>query len=210
MTVRLRPLVALGLAGGTALALSASAAPAGLVLTDAAGDANALNGQGVVGGAPSTATSPVSYDGLDFTKVTLANTLTGKGKKVTCSGFTITMEFNGPVDTSDPAIYRLRGTTTANDGIFQLYLNDGPAGGGTEVRFGAGAEDNTVALAHPAKVDGNKVVLTITTADMKGFGDKPKDMIKDIQMDTRVSSGVSFVPQVDEIDATDKTFTMCG
>jgi hypothetical protein len=191
-----------------ALALHANAAaPASLALTDLTGDANGLNGQGLQS-TPDTATGPASYSGMDFTKVTLANL--GKSVKA-CTGFTLTMEFAGPVSTSDPAIYRLIGKTTSNDGIFQIYLNDGPAAGGvTEVRYGAGSDDNTTALSTPAKVEGNKITITVTKADMKGFGDKPGHAITDIVMDTRVSTGVSFVPQIDTIDASDKTFKMCG
>lgn len=204
-----RPALALALAGLTAVAVSANAGGmSGLALTDVSGDANGLNGQGLVTGTPDAATGPASYAGLDFTKVTLANL--GKTAK-TCTGFTLTMEFAGPVDTKDPAIYRLIGKTSTNDGIFQIYLNDGPAAGGaTEVRYGAGEADDTIALTNPAKVDGNKIVITVTKADMKSFGDKPGDLITAITMDTRVSSGVSFVPQVDTLDASDKTFKMCG
>jgi hypothetical protein len=206
---KLRPVLALAIAGVTALTMSAHAAgPSTLALTDVTGDANGLNGQGIVRGTPDASTGPVSDAGMDFTKVTLANL--GKTAKA-CTGFTLTMEFAGPVDTSAPAIYRLLGATTANDGIFQLYFNNGPAAGGaTEVRYGAGDADDTVALSKPAVIAGNKITLTITKADMKSFGDKPGDVISNIVMDTRVSTGVSFVPQVDTLEATDKTFKMCG
>jgi hypothetical protein len=206
---KLRPVLALAVAGVTALTLSAHAAgPASLALSAITGDANGLNGQGIVQGTPDAATGPLSYAGMDFTKVTLANL--GKTVK-TCTGFTLTMEFAGPVDASAPAIYRLLGATTSNDGIFQIYLNNGPAAGGvTEVRYGSGDADDTIALSKPAVVAGNKITITITKADMKAFGDKPGNVISDIVMDTRVSSGVSFVPQVDTIEATDKSFKMCG
>lgn len=206
---KLRPVLALAVAGLTALTMTANAGGlSSLALTDISGDANGLNGQGLVQGTPDAATGPVSYAGMDFTKVTFANL--GKTAKA-CTGFTMTMEFAGPVDTSAPAIYRLIGQTTANDGIFQLYLNNGPAAGGaTEVRYGAGSADDTMALSKPAVVAGNKITLTITKADMKAFGDKPGDVISDIVMDTRVSTGVSFVPQVDTLEAGAKTFKMCG
>ena len=206
---KLRPVLALAVAGLTALTLNAQAAGlSNLSFTDISGDANGLNGQGIVTGTPDAATDPLSYAGMDFTKVTLANL----GKKAKdCTGFTLTMEFAGAVDPSAPAIYRLIGQTTANDGIFQLYLNNGPAAGGaTEVRYGAGDQDETFALSKPAVVAGNKITITVTKADIKGFGDKLGDVSSDITMDTRISTGVSFVPQVDTIDASDKVFKMCG
>jgi hypothetical protein len=205
----LRPALGLALVAVASVALHAHAAGAsGLALTDVKGDANALNGQGVIDGTPDTATDPVSYAGLDFTKVTLANQ--GASAK-TCKGFTLTMEFAGPVSRTDPAIYRLIGATNVNDGVFQIYLNDGlVAGGVTEVRYGAGEADESFELSTPAKVDGNKITITVTKREMKAFGDKPGDVISSIVMDTRVSSGRSFVPQVDTIEATDKTFRMCG
>ena len=206
---KLRPVLALAVAGLTALTLNAQAAGLNtLSLTDVTGDGNGLNGQGFVQGTPDAATGPLSYAGMDFTKVTLANL--GKNAKA-CTGFTLTMEFAGPVDASAPAIYRLIGATNANDGIFQIYLNNGPAAdpkGG--LRYGSGDADETIELSTAPVVAGNKITLTVTKAEIKAIGDKPGSLISDIVMDTRVSSGVSFAPQVDTLEATDKAFKMCG
>lgn len=206
MRVRLlRPALGLALVSAAVLAVGAGAASKPLVLEDVAGDANALNDQGFGLGVDDNAT-PIQYAPTDIVKATLANTVVKKA----CTGFTFTMEFAEPVDPSASVIYRLLGSTTKNDAIFQIYLNNGAAAGGeTEVRHGSGDEDNTFPLKTPAKIDGKTITFTVTTRDMKTFGDKPGNRILDITAEVRVSSGVSFVPVVDQV-ASDKTFAMCG
>lgn len=202
----LRPALGLAAVGTAVLALGATAAVKPLVLTDISGDANALNDQGFGAGVDNNAT-PVSETSADIVKATLANTVVRKK----CTGFTLTMEFAGDVDPSLPAIYRLLGTTTKNDGIFQIYLNNGAlAGGETEVRHGAGDADETFPLRTPAKVAGKTITFTVTDRDMKAFGDKPGNKILAPVLEVRLSSGVSFVPVIDQLDASDKSFAMCG
>lgn len=202
----LRPGLGLALASSALLAISASGAVKPLVLEDKAGDANALNDQGFGAGFDNNAT-PVQYAPTDLVKTTIANTMAGK----TCSGFSIKMEFAEAVDPSASVIYRLLGKTTKNDSIFQIYLNNGAASAGeTEVRYGAGDEDESFALKTPAKVDGKTITFTVSAKEMKAFGDKPGNKILDPVVEVRVSSGVSFVPVVDQIDATGKSFAMCG
>ena len=201
----LRPALGLALASTAVLALGASGAVKPLVLEDVAGDSNALNGQGF---APvDNNSTPIHHGPTDLVKTTIANTMAGK----TCSGFTIKMEFAEDVDPSASVIYRLLGTTTKNDGIFQIYFNNGAAANGeSEIRHGAGEEDNTFPMKTPAKVDGKTITLTVSAKEMKAFGDKPGNKIIDPTIEVRVSSGVSFVPVVDQIDATGKSFAMCG
>ena len=202
----LRPALGLALASAALLSLGASAATKPLVLEDVTGDANALNDQGFGAGVDNNAT-PISYAPTDLVKATLANTIVQRK----CTGFTLTMEFAADVDPAASVIYRLLGTTTNNDGIFQIYLNNGAAAGGeSEIRHGAGEEDNTFALKTPAKVDGKTITFTVSDREMKAFGDKPGAQIRDFAVEVRVSSGVSFVPVVDQIDATGKSFAMCG
>jgi hypothetical protein len=202
----LRPALGLAAVSTGLLALGATAAPKPLVLTDIAGDANALNDQGLGQGVDNNAT-PVSEAAADIVKTTLANTF--KGKK--CTGFTITMEMAGDVDPSLPAIYRLLGNTTKNDGIFQIYLNNGAiADGESEIRHGAGEEDASFPMKNPAKIAGKTITFTVTDKEIKAFGDKPGNKITDFSMEVRGSSGVSFVPVIDQLDASDKSFTMCG
>lgn len=202
----LRPALGLALASAAILALGASAAAKPLVLEDVKGDANALNGQGVVPSVDNNST-PVSYGPTDIVKTTLANTMAGK----TCTGFTITMEFAEAVNPSAPAIYRLLGKTTKNDRIFQIYLNNGLVGGGaSQIRHGSGDSDTTFPMKTPAKVNGRTITFTVSAKDIKAFGDKPGNKITDFRMEVRVSSGVSFFPVVDQLSAGDKSFAMCG
>ena len=201
----LRPALGLAAVSTAVLALGAGAAPKALVIEDAAGDANALNDQGFGAGVDNNAT-PVQYAATDIVKTTLVNTFAGKK----CTGFTMTMEFAEAVDPSASVIYRLLGTTTKNDGIFQIYFNNGAAdGGSTEVRHGAGEADNTFPLKTPAKISGKTITWTISDREIKSFGDKPGNKIMDMTAEVRVSSGVSFVPVVDQA-STDKSFVMCG
>lgn len=202
----LRPALGLAAVSTAVLALGAGAAPKALVIEDLAGDANALNDQGTgLEGGPGQAT-PVQYAPTDIVKTTLVNTYAGKK----CTGFTMTMEFADAVDPSASVIYRLLGTTTKNDGIFQIYFNNGAAdGGSTEIRHGAGDADATFPLKNPAKISGKTITWTITDREIKSFGDKPGSKIMDMTAEVRVSSGVSFVPVVDQA-ATDKSFVMCG
>jgi hypothetical protein len=201
----LRPALGLAAVSTAVLALGASSAAKPLVLEDVAGDANALNDQGFGAGVDDNAT-PVSEAAADIVKATLANTMVGKK----CTGFTVTMEMAGDVDPSLPAIYRLLGNTTKNDGIFQIYLNNGAAAGGeSEIRHGAGEEDNTFPMRTPAKVAGKTITFTISDKEMKAFGDKPGNKITDFSLEVRGSSGVSFVPVIDQL-VTDKSFVMCG
>ena len=201
-----RPALALAAVATALLAAGATAAPKPLVLEDVTGDANALNDQGFGLGVDNNST-PVSEAAADIVKATLANTFAGK----TCTGFTITMEMAADVDPSLPAIYRLLGNTTKNDGIFQIYLNNGAAAAGeSEIRYGAGDADTTVPMKTPAKVAGKTITFTVSAKEMKAFGDKPGNKITTFSMEVRGSSGVSFVPVIDQLDAADKSFTMCG
>lgn len=201
----LRPALGLAFASTAVLALGATAATKPLVIEDIAGDANALNDQffGEVDNNP----TPIQYASADIVEATLANTFKGR----TCTGFTYTMEFSGEVDGAASLIYRLLGATTKNDNIFQIYFNNGALGGGTtEVRYGAGEEDETFELKTPAKIDGKKLVFTITTKEMRAFGEKPGGKIFDLVPEVRVSSGVSFFPVIDRaIAPEDASFTMC-
>jgi hypothetical protein len=209
-----RPALVASAAIVSVLGLSASAAPSTaprtLVVTDTAGDANGLNDQGFGAGPAGTAT-PGSQAALDIVKATLADygtTKVVKKKKVfTCQGFTLSIKMAGAVGKT-PAIYRLLGSTTANDGIFQLYWNNGASGAKTEVRYGAGDADDTAALSTPAKIVNDTIIITVTKADMALFGDKPGNEISDFVVQDSISSGATFLPQVDQA-VSPASFVMC-
>lgn len=201
----LRPALGLALASCGILALGATAAAKPVVVEDVAGDANALNDQffGEVDNNP----TPIQYAPADIVKATLANTFKGKE----CTGFTYTMEFSGDVSKSAPLIYRLLAATTKNDSI-QIYLNNGLVGGGqTVVRYRSGDTDERFELKTPAKIDGKKLVFTITAKEVKAFGEKPGGKIFDLVPEVRFSTGASFFPVIDRAAAEEgKFFTICS
>lgn len=202
----LRPALGLALASCGILALGATAAPKPVVVEDKAGDANMLNDQGFGLGFDNNAT-PIQHAPTDIVKATLANTFKGKE----CTGFTYTMEFSGDVSSSASVIYRLLAATTKNDFI-QIYFNNGVAGGGaTQIRYRSGDTNERFDLKTPAKIDGKKLVFTITAKEIKAFGEKPGGKIFDLVPEVRFSTGVSFFPVIDQAVAEEgKFFTICG
>src|SRR4051794_32908159 len=90
--------IALAIAAA-ALAISAHPAGAatrpGLHITDAAGDANGINGQGFGAPVPSQSTSPASVAGADITRVDLVTRFVGKGRHRKADGFDVTLKLAG-------------------------------------------------------------------------------------------------------------------
>ena len=205
--MRARPLrsaLGLALASAAVLAVSASAAPAPLVLTDAKGDANALNGQAIVPGQNGQP-GPGSQDGKDV----LALTLTPAGGKK-CTGFKAVVELVA-APTSN-TVYRVLGTTAKNTSLFWLQYDSNPRDGSTSrLRYNDGSGAKFVELATPVKVDGSKLVFTVTEKDLKGAGEKLAGLaIQGAGVDVRTSTGVVTVPSWDVLPATDKAFKPCG
>src|SRR5690242_15184159 len=108
MRIRLLALAAAAGIGLTALPGQAATAPKPQI-TDPAGDANSLNGQGIVGGAPSQAT-PADASGADITSVLFQSTFKAvkkAGKTVQVpTGFTVTMTLSA-APTVPNVIYRV-------------------------------------------------------------------------------------------------------
>jgi hypothetical protein len=214
---QLRPALVLALAGPVALALAAGAASPPLVVEDATGDANAVNDQGLgqaLGQGSAGTATPAQLASADLVKATVANTWAGKR----CTGFTVTMELADDVDPSAPLIYRLMGHTTRNNGVFQVYLDNSPAGGGSVLRYGAEEEgetffletdDNSVPLATPAEVKGRTITFRVSDREIAAIGDKPGNKLYDVELDVRASNGRSFAPLIDAT-GTDSSFTICG
>lgn len=162
---------------GAALVVPSEAAPAfkpkTLVLTDAAGDGNALNGQGFVD-AGSQAT-PVQNAATDIVKVEYASTgfMQKKGRTYVrkCTGFTIKLVLSAAPDAQ--TIYRITGNGVVNDGLWWIQYSGGEA----TLRYGTAAEsenleDHQVPLTTAAKVNGSTVLFTILETDLKGSGEK--------------------------------------
>lgn len=195
----LRPAAGLALASAAVLALSAGAATKPLALKDAAGDANALNGQGILDDAGRP--GPGSQPGKDILSLTMA-TIPGK----TCTGYTAVVELAAPPTSN--TIYRVLGTTAKNDRLFWLqYDSNQVRGTTTTLRSGEG----TNALATPAKVDGSKIIITVTEKDLKTAGENLKGLtVIAPGVDVRSSTGVLTVPSWDVLTNDAVNFKACG
>lgn len=203
----IRPAVALAAVTAAVLATTATAAPAGpLTLSDAKGDGNGVNDGGTGAGLEGAA-GPGSRAGVDIVSLTLANTVVGKGKKATCTGFTATLELSGPPEASN-TLYRVQGTGAVNDSRFWLrHLNNPVDGTKTTLQF-EGATLTTMDIA-PAKIDGNKIVFTVTAKDIKATGEKAGFTYTAPAVDVRGSSGAAFAPVWDQLLNEDKSFKTC-
>ena len=195
----LRPAVGLALTSAAVLALSAGAATKPLVLKDAAGDANAVNGQGVLNDAGRP--GPGSQPGKDVLSLTLAP-LPGKA----CTGYTAVIELAAPPSTN--TIFRVLGTTAKNDRLFWLqYDNNALRGTSATLRTGEG----TNALATAAKVTGSRITLTVTEKDLTTAGEKLTGLtVIAPGVDVRTSTGVLTVPSWDVLVNESTNFKPCG
>lgn len=202
-----RPVLGAALAGALALAMSASASTAGpLALTDAKGDGNGVN-DGGTGLGPEGAPGPGSRAGVDIVSLTLANTVVGKGKKATCDGFTATLELSGPPEASN-TLYRVQGTGAVNSGRFWLRHLNNPVDGTKTTLQHEGEALATIPIA-PAKIDGNKIIFTVTAKDIKATGEKAGFMYAAPAVDVRGSSGAAFAPVWDQLLNEEKSFKTC-
>ena len=194
----LRPALGLALTSAAVLAVSAGAAPKPLALKDAAGDANALNGQGILGvpGSP----GPGSQAGKDVLGLTLAS-IPGKA----CTGYTVTVELAAPPTSN--TIYRVTGTTATNTSLFWLQFDNNPVAGTTSsLRTSDGAKP----LTTPAKVNGNKILLTVVEKDLKAAGEKLGLTLVAPGVDVRTSTGRATVPSWDVLENETMNFKPCG
>lgn len=205
-----RPGVGLAVVAAVILASGASAAPNTLVLEDAKGDANLINGQGFANGAGDRS-GPVQKADSDIHTVTLASTgttKTVKGKKsFTCTGFTATMELAAPAASN--MLYRIQAAGVANESMFWLQYSTAPTGKSTNIRHNDGTAKVTPIA--DAVIDGNKIIFTVTEKDLKATSEKlDKFVMSNIGVDVRTNSGVLTAPQWDSIDRDEtKSFSPC-
>ncbi|HEU0131609.1 MAG TPA: hypothetical protein VFQ85_11540 [Mycobacteriales bacterium] len=198
-------------------AAAPAAPPKPLVVTDAAGDANAINGAGVVsgGGVPEgVPTDPASMAAYDIRSVTFAATGKVTSKKVRgktvktfgCTGYTVAMEMAGTPSTT-ATLYRVQAQTPLHSTFWLQFSN--PAGGETSsvLRFNVPASPTdptattkSVPLVNPAKVVGNKVVFTVTAADLGKAGEKlGRATITNIGADVRTATPRATAPMWDQL-----------
>ena len=205
-----RPSLALAAVAAVVLASGATAAPNTLTLEDVKGDANLINGQGFAPGVGDQS-GPVQKADSDIISMTLASTgttKTVKGKKVfTCTGFTATLELAAPAAAN--TLYRVQAAGIANPTMFWLQYSTAPTGTRTTIRH-TNEADTTTPIAD-AKIDGNKVIFTVTEKDLKTTGEKlDKFSMSNVGVDVRTASGVLTAPQWDAIDRDDtKSFSPC-
>ena len=199
----LRPALGLALTSAAVLAVSAGAAPKPLALKDAAGDANAINGQGVLDDAGRP--GPGSQPGKDILSLTMA-TIPGK----TCTGYTVVVEL-AAAPTSN-TIYRILGTTAKNTSLFWLQYDNNPVGGTTSrLRYNDGSGTKVTDLAKPVVVTGNKITYTVTDKDLKAAGEKLSALtVVAPGVDVRSSTGVATVPSWDVLENDAMNFKPCG
>ena len=206
----IRPALGLAAVAAAVLATGATAAPNTLTLEDVKGDANAVNGQGVAPGAGDRS-GPTQKADSDIVSVTFASTgttKTVKGKKVfTCTGFTATLELAAPAGSA--SAYRILGGGVVNASQFWLQYSNSPAGKTTAIRHNDGAAKMTPIAE--AKLEGNKVIFTVTEKDIKATGEKPATFTMGaLGADVRTSTGAATVPSWDSLDPDDtKSFSPC-
>ncbi|HVF18923.1 MAG TPA: hypothetical protein VNA14_01600 [Mycobacteriales bacterium] len=199
-------------ASALVFANSAAAAPSTLTLTDVKGDANAVNGQGLQPGLGDRS-GPVQKADSDIVSLTLASTGTTKkvkGRKVfTCTGFTATMELAAPAGSN--ANYRILGAGVVNSFVFYLDYATRATGPITTVRYGTPGDVQNARLKTPAALNGNKVIITVTEADLTGVGEKLASFrMRDLGASTHSSAAHLTVPLWDTMDQDEsKSFTPC-
>jgi hypothetical protein len=177
------------LAAGAALALGALVLPAGAAgpaahVTDQAGDANAINGQGVslLAGTADGMATPQQYAPADLLSITYSTTFDtvpvgDDGVKHVATGVQARIVTTAPAKSDGPTlIYRINAEVGNCGGFLQHYLS-GPTsaptdGKGLEFRQFASrgcAADATVRnVAWTATQDGTALVFTFPYAGMAG------------------------------------------
>lgn len=212
-----RPVVCVAaLASAIALTAPSDAAPAykakTLSISDAAGDGNALNDQGL--GLADESLPAAGYDGYDIVKLDYKGTgkVVKKGRVFVsqCTGFTVAMTFKaapGP-----QSIIRVTGVGVVNDALWWLQYD----GTKTTLRYGhtddspTGSTSATVDLKTPAKVEGSTITWTVLESDVKGSGEKLQKLsLSGVGASVRTTTGVVTAPQWDAIPEGDASFKAC-
>ena len=205
-----RPAVALGIVAVVAVAAQASAASSHLTLTDATGDANAVNNQGVQEvPVEGNIAGPTQRPEADLVSLTFAPMRTAAG----CGGFTATVILTAPP--GDNQVYRISAQTRDSD-MFWLEHQTTVTETSTQIRSKRKLDDDTkhTPIAAAQRV-GNKVVFTVTAKDLHAAGERAAGLTlfaPSVEVRTAVSAGTHLtVPAWDIIDRDEtKSFTPCG
>lgn len=181
---------------------SAAAATNTLTLTDVKGDANAINGQSREprpwpGPGLGDHSGPIQKADSDIVSLALASTGTTtkvKGKKVfTCTGFTATMTLAAPV--ASDAHNRVTGVGVVNSLLWLRYQTDS-SGTWSYITYSDGTSPlKGRYLSNAVKLDGNKIIFTVTETDLTAVGEKLASFkMSGLGADTRTSTAIPDHP----------------
>lgn len=213
----MRPVVvAAALLSAVVLTAPSDAAPVykakSLSITDASGDGNAINDQGL--GVTDSSAPAAGVDGYDIIKLDYLGTgkMIKKGRVYlpNCTGFTVKLTFKGAI--GPQAIIRVTGVGTVNDARWWLQYD----GTKTTIRYGhtssdvTGSTDVTATLTTPAKVDGATLTFTVLEADVKATDEKLQKLtLSAVGASVRTTTGVVTAPQWDAIPEGSASFKAC-
>lgn len=187
-----------------------------VTITDQAGDANGLNGQGFVD-APSTATGPAAVSGADIVSIswqTLVKTTSPKAKTGTPDGIKVVMTLAAPP--MSQVIYRVTGGTSDCTTFWFNYATfaDGTTSSSLQHNcpgFTAGTTSSTESIKlDPPKIEGNTITWTVPKGTLPS-GFKVGAQLTGLSGHSRGYEGTgqtggATVPLIDEA-AGDGTFT---
>jgi hypothetical protein len=199
-------LLAIAACGGIAVAsIPAHATAPKPQITDPAGDANGVNGQGFVTGLPSAPT-PADASNADITSVLFQSTF--KTKKVhnkvvkVPTGFTVTMTLSGAPTTPEVFYRVLAVTTKCPASVFFEYGTDVATGGSTVRCPGTPpAKDITYSDAN-AVVKGSTITWTLPLSAFP-----VGTTFSSLAAHTRFNPAIITAPQIDEATSS-ATFTV--
>jgi hypothetical protein len=173
-------------------------------VTDPAGDANAINGQGEET-VPSQSTGPADLAAADILSVRFATTFAAKkvhGKRVP-TGMTATLTLAAPP--TDPFInYRLEATSAQCTDLFFEYSTS-PAGRGTDLRCPGSipvASADTQFAVSKAVVKGNSIIWSVPLKSLP-----VGTTLSSLEADTRFNPVKLTIPAID-IATSGNTFTV--
>lgn len=136
--------------------LAGDASAASVTVTDTAGDANGVNGQGVVAGPAENTATPGSQNGFDILGMTFSSTFTGKGKTRAPKDLVIVVNYAGrPDETSSVHLVNI-GASGGCDSPSSLLYFAGPLGKSAVMRTCTDGSDPT-ATFHEVDLSAPKV-----------------------------------------------------
>lgn len=200
--MRARLLLAATAAAAVAVSLPASAATPKPQVTDATGDANGVNGQGVATGGPSFS-SPASVAGADVVSVTFATTFKKVGTKKVPTGFTVALKLAAAP--MSKVIYRVTAVSSQCTDLFFEYV----AAGSTVVRCPASdpTKPDTEYKVPAAKVTGSTITWRIPATAIP-VGSTFTNLSGTTRLVTSTPAISLTAPQIDEGTNVDAKFVV--